>query len=221
MRKQNGKVMSVAVLAVGLLVAGRVSAGSLDPTNTPGPTMHTLEEIYQKVQNLAPQTLQTLSATTTVVTAGYYAATNLTQVDVDIAASNIATNVTVFGIAGTLRTNTYPIAIPKTGQTTSYQTGDDGTYQKGVAWPSPRFIVQGDTNTVMDNLTGLMWARNANLGGAMTWSNAVVYCEGLTYGGHSDWRLPNRRELLSLVNDGVLVPRAAVRTSFCGRPGVA
>ena len=49
MRKQNGKVMSAAVLAAGLLVAGRAMAGSLDPTNTPGPTMHTLEEIYQKV----------------------------------------------------------------------------------------------------------------------------------------------------------------------------
>jgi hypothetical protein len=62
-----------------------------------------------------------------------------------------------------------------------------------------RFTVQVNTNTVMDNLTGLVWARNANLGGTMTWSNALAYCESLTYGGHSDWRLPNRLELHSLI----------------------
>jgi hypothetical protein len=33
----------------------------------------------------------------------------------------------------------------------------------------------------------------------MTWSNAVAYCENLSYGGESDWRLPNVRELISLI----------------------
>jgi hypothetical protein len=36
----------------------------------------------------------------------------------------------------------------------------------------------------------------------MSWSNALVYCEGLTYGGYGDWRLPNVRELQSLVDYG-------------------
>lgn len=65
MRKQNA--VCLAIVAAGLLMAGWALAGSLDPTNAPGPTMHTLEEIYQKVQNLAPQTLQTLSSNTAVV----------------------------------------------------------------------------------------------------------------------------------------------------------
>jgi hypothetical protein len=143
-------------------------------------------------------TPQTLSPATAVVTAGYYAATNLTAVDADLAAGNIKTNVTIFGVTGALSTTA---AVPKTGQTTSYTPGDDGDYRKGVAWPNPRFTVQADTNCVLDNLTGLIWARNANMGGAMTWSNAVAYCEGLTYGGQSDWRLPNRRELMSLIDD--------------------
>jgi hypothetical protein len=104
MRKQYGKVVSAAVWAAGLLMAGRAMAGRLDPTNAPGPTMHTLEEIYQKVGAFVSP--QTLSATTTVVNAGYYATTNLTQVDTDLKAENIATNVTIFGIAGTLSTNT-------------------------------------------------------------------------------------------------------------------
>jgi hypothetical protein len=102
MRKMYGKAMSVAIWVVGLLVVGRSMAGSLDPTNAPGPTMHTLEEIYQTGEEnrqklellVAPRTL---SATTTVVAAGYYAATNLTQVDTDLAAVNIAMNVTLFG----------------------------------------------------------------------------------------------------------------------------
>ncbi|MEI8207406.1 MAG: SUMF1/EgtB/PvdO family nonheme iron enzyme [Kiritimatiellales bacterium] len=48
MRKQEVKWL--AVLAAGLLMAGRALAGSLDPTNAPGPTMHTLQELYDKVK---------------------------------------------------------------------------------------------------------------------------------------------------------------------------
>jgi len=97
----------------------------------------------------------------------------------------------------------------KTGQTTSYSSGDDGALQKGVSWPSPRFVDNGD-GTVTDNLTGLMWAQNASTptvgyctGGAKTWLNALSYIACLNaanYLGHNDWRLPNRTELKSLVD---------------------
>jgi len=111
MSKKYGKVMSLAVLVAGLLVAGRGMTGSLDPTNAPGPTMHTLEEIYQKQADTYQKveafvTPQTLSDTTTVVQAGYYAATTLTAVDADLAAGNIVTN------AG----SAYPAMVAKTGQ---------------------------------------------------------------------------------------------------------
>jgi hypothetical protein len=212
MRKQFRKLMSAVIVAAGLLLAGRTLAGNLDPTSAPGPTMHSLEEIYQIVA-----VYQTLSATTTVVQAGNYAATNLTQVETDLLAENIKTNVTVFGIAGTLATNvggnTSSAAVPKTGQTYSYQAGDDGAYTNGVASPNPRFTVQADTNCVLDNLTGLMWARNANLGGQMTWTNAVVYCEGLNYGGQTDWRLPNVRELQRMIDFGT--PNALPTGNSC------
>jgi hypothetical protein len=36
-----------------------------------------------------------------------------------------------------------PAPVAKTGQTTSYATGDDGDYEKGVASPSPRFTDRG------------------------------------------------------------------------------
>ena len=54
------------------------------------------------------------------------------------------------------------IQLPKTGQTHCYDTagnpiacagtGQDGEIQAGVAWPTPRFAVNGDT-TITDNLT--------------------------------------------------------------------
>lgn len=51
--------------------------------------------------------------------------------------------------------------VSKTGQTTSYGTRDDGALQKGVAWPNPRFTDNAN-GTVTDNLTGLIWLKNAN-----------------------------------------------------------
>jgi hypothetical protein len=94
--------------------------------------------------------------------------------------------------------------VAKTGQTTSYRTGDDGDHQKGVASPSPRFTNNGD-GTVTDNLTGLMWARNANDNGAMNWGVAIDYANKLSLGTscgglHTDWRLPNIKELQSLID---------------------
>ncbi|MEW6104350.1 MAG: DUF1566 domain-containing protein, partial [bacterium] len=96
------------------------------------------------------------------------------------------------------------IELPKTGQTTSYATGDDGDLEKGVSWPDPRFTIGGN-GTVTDNLTGLMWTRNANLAGARTWQGALDYVAGMNTGanpnyGYTDWRLPNRKELRSLID---------------------
>jgi hypothetical protein len=43
-----------------------------------------------------------------------------------------------------------------------------------MAWPVPRFVVSGDC--VTDKLTGLMWAKNADLpGGTRTWQDALNY----------------------------------------------
>ena len=103
----------------------------------------------------------------------------------------------------------------KTGQSLCYDssgtsitctgTGQDGDKLKGVNRPNPRFTTA--TDTVTDNLTGLIWSKNANLAGTTkTWSEALSYCNDLSLGGYTDWRLPNLRELLSLIDYGNVNP---------------
>ena len=88
-------------------------------------------------------------------------------------------------------------------------TGQDGVWQKGVAWPSPRFTDNGN-GTVTDNLTGLIWLKNANCYGQLPWTIALNVANALASGscGLTDassagaWRLPNVREMQSLVDYG-------------------
>jgi hypothetical protein len=117
------------------------------------------------------------------------------------------------------------ICLPKTGQTMCYAssgetitcagTGQDGELQKGVAWPDPRFIDHGD-GTVSDSLTGLEWTKAASPGGAMTWQQALDYVKTVNTGGHSDWRLPNWRELRSLVDHDLYNPSLPPGHPFSG-----
>jgi pimeloyl-ACP methyl ester carboxylesterase len=71
-------------------------------------------------------------------------------------------------------------------------------------------LVDNGNGTVTDNRTGLMWQQGEP--GSMTWGNALSYCEGLSLGGYSDWRLPNIKELESLTDDTRYSP--AIDTSF-------
>jgi hypothetical protein len=67
-------------------------------------------------------------------------------------------------------------------------------------WSGTRFTDNND-GTVTDNLTGLIWLKNANsLSGSTIWASALSYCNNLEAGGYTDWRLPNINELHSLVD---------------------
>jgi len=56
--------------------------------------------------------------------------------------------------------------------------------------------------TISDLATGLMWQKNDN-GSGMDWEHALAYAQtqnSTNYLGHNDWRLPNAKELQSLVD---------------------
>jgi Protein of unknown function (DUF1566)/HYDIN/CFA65/VesB-like, Ig-like domain len=117
-----------------------------------------------------------------------------------------------------------PTITWKTGQTTCYDvwgteidctgTGQDGEVQAGIEWPSPRFEDNGN-GTITDHLTGLVWLQNANCFGALQhWLYALDDCNNLSSGtcgltdgsAAGDWRLPNPKELLSLIDYSQYAP---------------
>ncbi len=59
--------------------------------------------------------------------------------------------------------------------------------------------VNGDI-VVTDSTSGLMWQKTLEDFTSYTWVRALKYCENLEYAGYSDWRLPNKNELASLLN---------------------
>jgi hypothetical protein len=44
---------------------------------------------------------------------------------------------------------------------------------------------------VLDTDTNLMWLKDANTAGSMSWDDAVAWADGLDYAGYDDWRLPS------------------------------
>ncbi|MBA3015691.1 MAG: DUF1566 domain-containing protein [Proteobacteria bacterium] len=73
----------------------------------------------------------------------------------------------------------------------------------GVLLAIPAWAVNYTDNgngTVTDTRTKLVWQQTDD-GVQRTWEGAIAYCEGLSLGGAIDWRLPNYKALLSLVDD--------------------
>jgi hypothetical protein len=60
------------------------------------------------------------------------------------------------------------------------------------------FIENGD-GTITDRATGLIW-QQSDSGTGMFWEDALGYCENLGAAGYNDWRLPNAKELQSIVD---------------------
>jgi hypothetical protein len=113
------------------------------------------------------------------------------------------------------------LGIPRTGQTSMYAAGDDGDLQMGVPLTDPRFT-DNDDGTVTDNLTGLTWTKSANLSAKSTWDTALDVCYNLTADGidlndgslPGDWRLPNIREMQSMIDYGRYNPALTADHTF-------
>ncbi len=104
-------------------------------------------------------------------------------------------NPTVFGVNfADGRIKGYPESDPRGGQKLFYCMHVRGPSGYGVN----EFVDNGD-GTVTDAATGLMW-QQADSGEGLNWQEALDYAERLTLAGHSDWRLPNAKELQSIVD---------------------
>ncbi len=114
-----------------------------------------------------------------------------------------------------------PAKLATTGQTTSYVSGDDGALKKGTAWPNTRYS-DNQNGTVTDNLTGLIWMKNAACFTPTQWASALASANqlasgtcGLTDGSKAgDWRLPNIVELESLVDASASNPAITAGNPF-------
>ena len=93
-----------------------------------------------------------------------------------------------------------------TGHIKAYPDGSDGSPMSGKYFRCVRgddygendFSDNGD-GTISDASTGLMWQQDDN-GEGLDWEHALAYCSDLDLGGSGDWRLPNVKELQSIVD---------------------
>ncbi|MCF8459837.1 MAG: DUF1566 domain-containing protein [Flavobacteriales bacterium] len=60
------------------------------------------------------------------------------------------------------------------------------------------FFDNGD-ETITDSATGLMWQQSDN-GNTYDWENGLSFAENLSLAGYTDWRMPNAKELQSIVD---------------------
>ncbi len=65
-------------------------------------------------------------------------------------------------------------------------------------------LVDNEDGTVTDTETGLMWIQAETA--AMTWEDALAYCEALIFLTLDDWRLPNRNELQTIAEYTEVIP---------------
>jgi len=119
------------------------------------------------------------------------------------------------GLTFTQRQTLQAVGPNKSGQVTSFRTGDDGDFEygRGVSFTgltcnnpfnnSNRFTDQlgGQTysdDIVVDWLTGLMWYRIPTT--LLNWNSAIDGALASTQGGFTDWALPNVNQLVSICN---------------------
>jgi len=69
---------------------------------------------------------------------------------------------------------------------------------RGKEWGENKFKDHGN-GTVSDDLTGLLWQQEDD-GKERKWQQSLAYCENLTLAGRTDWRLPNIKELHTLID---------------------
>ncbi|PLX15083.1 MAG: hypothetical protein C0599_17475 [Salinivirgaceae bacterium] len=124
-------------------------------------------------------------------------------IDAQFASTNIYVGVTMggdetmFGVNfADGRIKGYPIG-PMPGQTEDKQFYV--MYCRGNTSYGINDFQDNNDGTITDNATGLMWSKDDS-GEGLNWAEALDYAYNATTVGYSDWRLPNAKELQSIVD---------------------
>ncbi len=210
--------------------SGLLRASRITPTVTAGQTYFIIVDGYGgasgtfalKVTPPGGSTTTTTTPTTTT-TASTSTTTTASTSTTTTASTSTTTTSTSTTSSSTTTTTTLMTAcrLPGTGQTTCWNssgaviscagTGEDGELRKGA----PLTYVDNGDGTVTDVNTGLMWEKLSHDGtvhdehNTYTWTNVFAHVATLNrtnFAGHADWRLPNVRELLSIVTYQNLIP---------------
>ena len=89
----------------------------------------------------------------------------------------------------------YPTTTGPGGQPMDYYA----RFVRGNTDYGTNALTDNADGTITDSATGLMWSQADN-GAGVNWEDALAYAEGATLAGHDDWRLPNAKELQSIVD---------------------
>ncbi len=94
-----------------------------------------------------------------------------------------------------------------------YKSKSDNSFVKCVRGePDPSLSYTDNSDgTVTDNVTGLMWQQEDD-STERSWLSALTYCENLSLAAHTDWRLPNVKELVSIIDNSRYDP--AINTTY-------
>ena len=178
------------LLVCSLALFSLVKAGSLTPPGTPGATLYTLENIYQRL------------------TAG----TPATETDHNFGPSASPSTPTMHSLTdiyGVIPANNKVLYLTNAG-TANHHTGAGTTIATGTKILSPYYAFAADgteiTGLITDYVPPIVWQTDDSPAATYTWANAGTYCAGITTGGFT-WRLPTINELLSgLANQYAITP---------------
>jgi hypothetical protein len=127
-----------------------------------------------------------------IIDAQYWSSTEYVSTTMNGAATIFGVNFADGRIKG------YPRDIGRLGQTATHFV----RYVRGnVDYGVNNFVDNGD-GTITDTATGLMWSKDDS-GVGMDWEDALAWVQQKNEGnylGYSDWRLPNAKELESIVD---------------------
>ncbi len=174
----------------------------------------TIKELYS-LMNFNGQTGTSQANATPYIHTGYfdfsYGDTSIERyIDAQFISSTQYVSTTMLGDATMFGVNFadgrikgYPIYDPQSGGENSYYL----RYVRGnTEYGNNKFVEQGEL--ILDQATGLTWLKKDSGGlksgdtqdGRLNWQQALAWCESLEYASFSDWRLPNIKELQSLVD---------------------